>query len=330
METAASLASGTGGKPLGTERLSAFFGAPVRAGESGRMFAREFERAIERSHGDGLRARRLDGLESERRAARHASFGVRPGEEDAAAMGPELERRLEAVTPIRLVPPEDALPPILTESAQTAACAPCQRSESSSLPTGAPLPQAFLGDAPRATTSVASASRVSTSDGQVSGQARPGEAQPIEPLQPFRPGASRVARPVASSAASAPDPAVLERAAEILRQIRLHATPDVQRLTLDLEPAELGRLSVQLALRAGRVTVIVRGESAKTLELLEERETELLTILAERGIEAESLRFELGFRGSPKDERPRMRAIGSPPAPSTPPRSPASRIDTQA
>ncbi|NOT30643.1 MAG: flagellar hook-length control protein FliK, partial [Planctomycetes bacterium] len=134
--------------------------------------------------------------------------------------------------------------------------------------------------------------------------------------------------------------AVLERASEILRQIRLHATPDVQRLTLELEPAELGRLSIQLALRAGKLTAIVRAESAATLEALEQRENELRSVLAERGITADSMRFELGFgqhsrgyaRARAAAETPRERASVAPPhtlVTTLPPAAPL-RLDTYA
>jgi hypothetical protein len=103
---------------------------------------------------------------------------------------------------------------------------------------------------------------------------------------------------------------MLERAAEILRQIQLHATPHVRRLTLDLEPAELGRLSVQLALRAGKVTAIVRGEQPEALALLEQQEPGLLDVLARRGVAADSVRFELGFGGhrSRRGARPALPA----------------------
>jgi hypothetical protein len=87
----------------------------------------------------------------------------------------------------------------------------------------------------------------------------------------------------------------------------------VRRLTLDLEPAELGRLSVQLALRAGKVTAIVRGEQPETLALLEQQEPGLLDVLARRGVAADSVRFELGF-GEHRSRRGARPALPAPAA----------------
>jgi flagellar hook-length control protein FliK len=155
-------------------------------------------------------------------------------------------------------------------------------------------------------------------------QAAPGaqvnEAQPVELPQPARPGGKAVKPASAPLPSTGPDPAVLERAAEILRQIQLHVAPGVRRLTLDLEPAELGRLSVQLALRAGKVAAIVRGERPETLELLQQREADLLQVLAQRGIEVDAVRFELGFRGS-RSKRAKSPGADTAAAPSGPTRS---------
>jgi flagellar hook-length control protein FliK len=165
-------------------------------------------------------------------------------------------------------------------------------------------------------------------------QAPASELQPLEPASLARPGSRPVKAASPPPPPAGPDAAVLERAAEILRQIQLHATPHVRRLTLELEPAELGRLSVQLALRTGRVAAIVRGENPETLALLEQHEAGLRDVLAQRGIAADAVRFELGFGGQ------RSRRGAGAPSPvqstssssattssSTPPREHASRID---
>ena len=81
MEIPASLAAGTGGGPLGTERSSAI---PPHA--SGELFAREVERASERASGSAAEARRLEQLESARRETRRAGFGRE--REDEREVGP--------------------------------------------------------------------------------------------------------------------------------------------------------------------------------------------------------------------------------------------------
>jgi flagellar hook-length control protein FliK len=141
-------------------------------------------------------------------------------------------------------------------------------------------------------------------------------------------GAQDKAPQVASRPSSeGASPAMLERAQEILRQIELHLAPGVRRLTLDLEPAELGRLAVQLSLRRGKLAAIVRAESAQALELLQARAGELRELFARQGLELDSLRLALGFGGERAGAGARDRAAASPadaaspvrPAPGTQP-----------
>jgi len=134
-----------------------------------------------------------------------------------------------------------------------------------------------------------------------------GEARPVE-VQGVRTSSERAPHARApAEVRPGPDTAQLERAQEILRQIRLHLAPGVRRLTLDLEPGELGRVAIQLTSRQGKVSAIVRAERRETLELLRLGDENLRAILAERGIETDSIRLELGFGGqrSPADPRAR-------------------------
>ncbi len=117
--------------------------------------------------------------------------------------------------------------------------------------------------------------------------------------------------------------ATLERAEEILRQIRLAIQPHAKRVVLELAPDDLGRLSIRMTLRRGELATVVRVESPETLRLLEQRSTELRALLAERGFDARELAFEPGFgaerhdfrggsgqgAGSFADERPRAGAL---------------------
>lgn len=306
METPVSLASGSGGKLLGTERLSAFPSfVQTRAGASGQTFAQEVERAVERAHGDGLQEKRLDELEGKRREARRAGFGrERPAADEAEGETRAAEAAFRSEhAPVSLQPAAAArLAADGFAQSKQASSAPSMCSSCAEPRPGAPMESvgsAGVAPVPNVTP-VAAASAILhllREQPAVAG-AQASEAQPVDLPQPARP-AGKAVRPASSSPPSTgPDPAVLERAAEILRQIQLHATPGVRRLTLDLEPAELGRLSVQLALRAGKVAAIVRGEKPETLELLRQREADLLQVLAQRGIAADAVRFELGFGGS--------------------------------
>jgi hypothetical protein len=290
---------GTGGRPLGTERSPA-----ISSHASGAAFAREVARAEERAHGTPREEKRAAELEGERRASRRASFGRTrtPSTTDADAAPVEANFRSEHA-------PVAAQPAVATPSA-----APSAPSE---LPLASPSsPEAAAsvdGDAPppnATTTSGAALTSPSTSPltpatppatpelGTLQA-ARTAEPEPRELAQLVRASAARGAKHAAApSSAPAQDAAVLARAAEILRQIELFDASGVKRLTLELQPAELGRLAVQLALRERRVTAIVRAERAETLEALRTREGELMDVLARRGIAAEAVRFELGFGGS--------------------------------
>jgi hypothetical protein len=306
---------GTGGGPLGTERSSAI------SPHAGDLFAREVERASERARGSPSEERRRGELDGERREARRAGFGRARADAESEPRAEEATFR-PAHAPVAARPAvsaadDSAAAPGLEEPAPhatsvtstananatvaPAATDPAGGSPASAHAAASPaaaLPNALRGAHELAALPVASAS----------------EAQPTELGQMLRTGATRSARSAASATAPGmPDPAVLERAAEILRQIRLHESGDVRRLTLDLEPAELGRLSVQLALRAGKVTAIVRAESAATLEALAQREDELRAVFAERGLTADAVRFEHGFGGRSRGFE-RARAAAETPA----------------
>lgn len=342
MEIPASLAAGTGGGPLGTERSSA-----TSPHSSGDLFAREVERASERASGTGAEARRLDELKGERRETRRAGFGQE--------REPESEMRSDEATlrgehapvvaqPARAATEEPSATPMLQASAQPSAAASAGESASPSLPgasEASPSAAAPNMSASNAAAAAMGALRVA-SELALAPTANSAEPAPVELAQILRTGSAKAAKS-AGAASGVASAAMLERAAEILRQIKLHASPGVQRLTLELEPAELGRLSVQLALRAGKVTAIVRAESAATIEALRQHEGELQSMFAGRGIQADSVRFELGFGGARSRgyeraraaaESPRERSAAAP-APqhipsATPPRASASRLDTYA
>lgn len=344
MEIPASLAAGTGGRPLGTERSPATL--PHASGE---LFAREVAQAHERNRGTGTEERRLDELDGERRATRRAGFErERPNASDArpaeATYRPEhapvvAQPAVKAPEPASAEPLASAEPeaPSLATSAGTPSTAPTASAEAGPALSNAPLaPGAPAVPGPRG---------VATEPAALP-SANTASSEPVELAQILRAGSSKDAKPAvlpSTLAAQGPAAAVLERAAEILRQIELHASADVKRLTLELEPAELGRLSIQLALRARRVTAIVRAENASTLEALRAREGELCDVLSRRGITADAVRFELGFgsrsRGHERaraaaDEGALAHSAAPPAAPhipsATPPRARAAWLDTYA
>ena len=90
----------------------------------------------------------------------------------------------------------------------------------------------------------------------------------------------------------------LARAEDILRQIKLALHPGLKRATIELAPAELGRISIHMALRRGGLATILRAESPETLALLRERLPELSALLEREGVRTTSFELHSGFAGS--------------------------------
>ena len=92
------------------------------------------------------------------------------------------------------------------------------------------------------------------------------------------------------------DPQWIDRAADVLEQIKAELRPGAQRLRIDLDPPELGHLVVRMAMRDGQVMAVVQAESAATLELLERQAPELHAALREVSGEDGELSLELASR----------------------------------
>lgn len=346
METSANLASVPGGQPLGTERLPARSLLPrTGAGETGQLFSEEVDRAMQRVRGEGSQAKRLEEGLAERRATRRAGFGGGRDEEEAPrAQRTSARTEHTPVAPAPAAPPalpEDSAPPPAPRPGGPSTCSSCipggEPSAATEGAVGSAAPSAPIAVPPVA---APASSAVSSAAVAALESAPRGETQPLELPQAERGAPVRGARgPAVPTAPAQPDFGPLQRAEEILRQIELHASPGVRRLTLDLDPADLGRLSIQLALRTGRVTAIVRAENPETLALLQEHEAELTGLLDRRGLRADSVSFELGFRSArsapasspsrPPRTDPRAAGPFLPPEPDAA-RSPLPRLDTLA
>ncbi|HVS09989.1 MAG TPA: flagellar hook-length control protein FliK [Planctomycetota bacterium] len=90
-----------------------------------------------------------------------------------------------------------------------------------------------------------------------------------------------------------------ERASDVLRQVRLHLAPRSGHATIQLEPASLGRISIRIALRRGRVSAELQAEKPATLSALERHVPELKAALARQGIESGEFELSLGFQDRP-------------------------------
>jgi len=304
METPPSLVSGWSGGLPGKGRPSA-----ALSSTSGRLFAQEVERAREEREGSGLAQRRRAEVDDARRSTRHAGFGAeRPSEhEPRAARAEPAEHGGAAPTnfaPAAATPRVDAPAPPERASVMPAAGTTAETAaRTPAAPVDGGPPIALAAQDPAAVPLVA-AKQVPVA-GVTAAAVERAVAPALESASQL-PLATRTSA-ARSTTPSAPPPeaglATAARADEILHQLELHLTPGVKRLTLELEPLELGRIAVQLALRAGKLSAIVRGERPETLALLQGRAEELTRLLSERGLAADELRFELGFRSAARDAR---------------------------
>jgi hypothetical protein len=96
-----------------------------------------------------------------------------------------------------------------------------------------------------------------------------------------------------------------EQGAEVMRQVRMHLAPGLREATLHLQPAWLGRVTIKIAVRAGRARAELRAERVEALEALERHLPELRAALADRGFEDAELDLRLGLEaraGGPASE----------------------------
>lgn len=93
-------------------------------------------------------------------------------------------------------------------------------------------------------------------------------------------------------------PLSADRAADVLRQVRLQLTPHMREAVIQLEPRELGRIAIKLSVSRGVVKAELRAEKRSTLDALERHAPELKTALERVGLSTNSLALELGFDGS--------------------------------
>ena len=304
METSHSLHSlESGGWSSGTGRPSPYTPFPDRADG---IFSEHYERYREsRKRGDEVGAKdrlsRTDEREGESseprgdgRASTHLNNDARPFEPP-----PELAAETGQV-PGPLFEAQAAPPPRAPGTGRQAA--PGARFETpqsldGGFPgTGTPSTSAggiALGALVPGVSSAAAASRPAAGVIPVTGPA--GLAQ--------RGAGTRGGAPAAPWAESHPGAAQqerIQRAEAILGQLRVHLSRGLTQATLNLSPAELGRLTIRIAVRKGRVAAVVRAESPETLELLERHVPELRAALIQSGLEPDTFEFELGFGADDK------------------------------
>ncbi len=148
-------------------------------------------------------------------------------------------------------------------------------SEASNHPPGAKTPRA-----PRSTAGVEPAPSSRSPLGAVP---RLDAASPVAPVSDAAPGVSP-STAVGSSHES--------RAEALIEQVRIHVKPGQSRIAFRLDPPRLGRLSIRLVMRGGRLLGQVRTESQEAAHLLRSGIEGLRSTMREAGIQVDRLEFQ--------------------------------------
>lgn len=314
METLPTLASALGRAP-GAQP------APAVATTDG-LFEREVGRALERSEethlGERVAESRAAAIRA-RRSERDAGFDrsaddARPTQDSEAdpaqgpiGVDPETPGREAVLGHGAQAPPAEPAPPGSSPSGESSPnTAPAGEARPATASPQVALPSIATVSAPVQAQAVAAGPAVPNAGGGAPSAAPSVEAVNASFLQAARGPRGATATPQLPAAAG--DNALVDHAAEVLRQIRLAISPTAQRVVVDLHPDELGRLTIRMAMHDGRVSALVRAESPQTLELLERYLPELRAVLAERGLEAGNLELELGFGAEARGEERRSGA----------------------
>ena len=126
--------------------------------------------------------------------------------------------------------------------------------------------------------------------------------QPVPLTQAAPAGVTSVASTGAVTKAQAPQAASsAARAESILGQVRMALTPRTRTAVLRLDPAELGRLRVELHVDQGKARAHMIVERPEALAALESHLPELRALFEQQGLEVEG--FELSL-AEPGDETP--------------------------
>lgn len=154
----------------------------------------------------------------------------------------------------------------------------------------APVPEAsgmgWANQAPPATPAVAAAVAQFS---QESSALRP-ESAPAAPVGAV--SLAPVSRPEAATF-RAPTLSHVQVADAVLDQVRLKLSPKMRSATVELEPAHLGKLFIEMRVDDGEITAVMRAERAETLSVLQSHEPELRAMLERTGLDAGSFEFSL-------------------------------------
>ncbi len=316
----------SGGWPFGTERSSShptfnFKGDPLKE-----LFEQKLEQADPVGHrnSSGPRQRKVDIHNSDpsERAAKRSESGLNkeavvhknahdresisePGSPRQSLKGAGSDLETENHTEAPLLPASQA-PETTTSGGPLIqlGSSSVEGSEALSGTAGFPIvPAATPGGGnalPQATATQAAAGAKAVTGVVQAPPAGSAEASSSVPKAPVA-GTSKAAQST-GEAAKPPTPEVdMERTAEIFRQMRMQLTPSTRHATINLVPADLGRIVIHLTVRGGRVTGDIRADKEDTLKILEAHAPELRAALEQNGFESTDL--NLSRHGDPSSGR---------------------------
>lgn len=142
-----------------------------------------------------------------------------------------------------------------------------------------------------------------------------GGAGGVAPAGAAQPGAAPTLRAESATQASrtqaaAPKPgaAAMERAEAILDQLRMRIRAGDREATIQLRPADLGRLQMHVRVDGGAISATIAAESAETLAVLEAHAPELRSWLARDDGQRVDLQLELLAPSDAEDHAAREQA----------------------
>jgi flagellar hook-length control protein FliK len=96
-----------------------------------------------------------------------------------------------------------------------------------------------------------------------------------------------------------------ERAARVLEQVRFFVQPGMRHATLELTPANLGRIDVDISVDRGELAAHLRVDAIDTYEALQRHMPELRASLERAGLDVTQLELSFGARGENASQQQR-------------------------
>lgn len=201
-----------------------------------------------------------------------------------------------------------ALPGAPVTRANTDANTPSAASPTTALPSATPsLPNAQLEPALDLTELVAARESVHAAPTTALGEARATHGLASQPLTTAHEPEALPAQPAHAAELAE------QRAADILRQVRVQLVAGSREAHVRLDPPELGAIAIRLVVHEGRVDAELRVEERATLDLLTKHIPELRATLARAGMHAGAFDLQLGLGEQRQGDTSRQRGARSSP-----------------